>query len=326
MLARSTCAIALALAIAGLFAVPAWSTQALPSLSLPDAAEPAIPLQSFTSESGFFARWRADHEQRAARDGWIETDRPSFTLSSAVVPRGWLQLESGYLYEHAEYGYWQNNLTFDAHTLPQLNLRYGVTDRLEFRFQWAGVQFQNLRWSEYPWWWGFPRTVHATQTLYSNTSVGIKYQVSQNDGWIPQSVFVTELGLPTGDGYNRVTPLIDYVYSWFLTERIALGGSTGAFFYGFSDLSVMQYFQSAILRFHYSPRLSLFCEWFGVFQRPVSYAGNLYGDFEFMPYFNTGVQFRPLANIQLDWQIGVPLPEQVQPDGIFTGCGLSFRY
>lgn len=56
----------------------------------------------------------------------IVTDRPDFTESSVVVPRGSLQIESGFTYERTT-----RNSTSSAY--PETLLRYGLTDRLEMR-------------------------------------------------------------------------------------------------------------------------------------------------------------------------------------------------
>src|SRR5699024_7457534 len=117
--------------------------QPLPELTAPADVEPLLPLAPLTSEAGFFARWRANHQERAARDGWIETDRPSFTLASSTVPQGWLQLESGYTYSYSNYPGWTAE-RWNTHTFGELNLRWGLTNRLELRVLWGGTQFANV--------------------------------------------------------------------------------------------------------------------------------------------------------------------------------------
>jgi hypothetical protein len=47
---------------------------------------------------------------------------------------------------------------------------------------------------------------------------------------------------------------------------------------------------------------------------------------EFYPHHNSGLQFRPAPNVQLDFTIGLSLPADTQPRGMFTGCGFSMRY
>jgi hypothetical protein len=278
------------------------------------AAEPVVPLENFTSESGWLARWRADHRRRAASDGWIQTDRPSFTLSDSTVPQGWIQLESGYTYAHGQEPFSTFDYSQQTHTLPELNLRWGLTDWVELRVLWAGVRAENIK-IDYG-----SSVDHHDRTLTANMGVGAKIQATEQRGWIPKSAFVTDLFMPTANADAGWVPLVDYIYTWSLTERVSIGGSTGAVFNDLTeDIAIMQYFQSVILRFHWTPRTSLFFEWYTTASKQA-------GDTYWYPIADTGIQWRPLANLQLDWRIGLPLGGERQMSGVFTGVGASVRY
>ena len=285
-------------------------------------AEPMVPLESFTSESGWLAQWQADHQRRAATDGWIQTDRPSFTLSDSTVPKGWIQQETGYLYTYAHEGYF-SEMTRDVHSLPQLNFRWGFTDWAELRVGWGGVNLFHVDYEH-------SNTYNFQQT--ANLEVGAKFQATRQNGWIPQSAFVVSAFLPTGDQIvmwpyttrnDQVMPALDYIYTWTLTERFSIGGSSGAVIGNIDGFDVQQYFQSVIGRFHCSPTFSMFCEFYGTYDRRYWFSDDYY---DWSPFFDTGIQWRPLANLQLDWRIGTPLGGSYQMDGVFTGVGASFRY
>jgi len=274
------------------------------------------PMAALTSEAGLFASWRADHQERAARDGWIKTDRPSFTLSDSTVPMGWLQVESGYLYSFATFtpssggrGLPQGDTQQRFHTLPELNLRYGLNQWCELRVEWAGVALQQIEsngWTE-------------TYTSFAGLEVGLKLQVTQQRGWIPRSAFVPSLVLPTSSSVSRVGSTLDYIYTWDLTERFSIGGSTGAVFLDIENINFNNGFQSVIARFQFSPRFSVFCEYYGFFRGD-------FDDFSWSPLGDMGVQWRPLANLQIDWRIGLPLEDVDPPESFFTGVGASVRY
>jgi hypothetical protein len=296
-------------------------------------AEPVVPLESFTSESGWLARWQADHQRRAAKDGWIQTDRPSFTLSDSTVPKGWIQLESGYLYSYAHEhtpgsrGLPSYDGTLNTHTLPELNLRWGLTNWAELRVSWGGVRMQYQRYESY---WGID---DYFDSVIDNLEIGAKFQVTQQNGWIPKSALVASVILPTGSDYyflgnrlfynDQVMPAIDYVYTWSVTERFSIGGSSGAVIGDVDEFAARNYFQSVIGRFHYSPALSLFCEFYGSLDRRYRFT---YDTYDWHPFFDTGIQWRPLANLQFDWRIGLPLGGEYQMNGLFTGVGVSARY
>jgi hypothetical protein len=281
-------------------------------------AEPIVPLESFTSESGWLARWQADHQRRAAKDGWIQTDRPSFTLSDATVPKGWIQLESGYTYSDMRERIEDPRglppyYDVKSHTLPELSLRWGLTNWAELRVLWGGVrentQTVSGRFGSY--------TVSYTET--ADVGVGVKLQVSEQRGWIPKSAFTTDLFVPTSNYYNIWVPVIDYIYTWSLTDRVSLGGSTGAVFANLANqIAINEFFQSAILRYHWSPQVSLFIEWYTMVRN--------YDGATWYPFTDLGIQWRPLANLQFDWRIGIPVGDVTDVDGLFTGVGVSVRY
>jgi hypothetical protein len=221
------------------------------------------------------------------------------------------------------------------HTAPELALRYGLTNRFELRAIWAGFSLLGD---------GQFAQFDYTDSRTYNLQVGLKYQVSQNHGWVPQSALVASLFLPTGDGWTmpvpsnlpnksgHVAPLVDYVYTWQLTERWSLGGSTGGIFDGDNGFRVTEYFQSVIFRFQWNPRLSLFFEgysFFGSQEFNVSSGWPYYYHYSYersytAPYLDAGVLWRPSRNVQFDWRAGLGFGDDA--DNFFTGCGLSFCY
>ncbi len=102
--------------------------------------------------------WVATHPWRNAHvDGYILTDRPSFTNANTTVPAGWAQLESGYQYTYNT----NRSGTVISHTqnAPELNLRIGLSSRTELRVLWNGVSLLDVssplqdvhrRWSAEP--------------------------------------------------------------------------------------------------------------------------------------------------------------------------------
>lgn len=294
--------------------VPTHGAQPLPVLDAPLAAEPLAPMVSphnFASEAGFFTRWRAGHRQRARRDGYIETDRPSFTLSDSTVPMGWLQVESGY-----EYWSLQESVTSstDFHrtlnVLPNLFVRYGWNDWIELRAEWGGVAMVD-EWYES----GGTRLAERDFTVDADLKLGVKLQTTRGGGWIPKSALVTSLSLPTGDGSGNVDPDVLYIYNWSLTDSFSIGGMTGAYFNAcFSDPAI-SFAQSVIARYYCSPAFDLFYEFYW-----------LTNDGDWSAIMDAGLRWRPLANLQFDAKVGTPIGNEPQLDGILTGVGVSFRY
>ena len=309
--------------------------------------EPAVVLDDFTAEpsiagkAGFFERWRRKHELRdATTPGGIVTDRPSFTYSDSTVPAGWVQFESGFAYASNVV----KDTSLDAFAVPELALRIGVTNWLELRAGWSGPLLGTDGY--------FPGGYRKDYWL-TNPQVGFKFQVSRNQGLIPQSALITSVFLPAhGDGWtlpfpsnplkynNDATPLLDYIYTWNLSEKFSLGGSTGAVFDARDGYSANDWFQSCIVRYRESPQIELFFEGYVLFgqTRQLAWNGPYYfgsysGIYSYhpyrtinytAPYIDLGILWRPSKNVQLDWRLGVGLNEYASDE--FTGAGLSFRY
>ena len=105
----------------------------------------------------------------------INTDRPAFTNSSVVVPKGSLQIESGFL-ETTTIG--QESFDF-----PETLLRFGVGDKTELRFT-APDYYQNFY------------TGPSFGSGWSDLVVGIKQQLGPVHGF--DLSLIASLSLPTG--------------------------------------------------------------------------------------------------------------------------------
>lgn len=238
--------------------------------------------------------WFTGHDQRVAEDdSYIQTDGPSFTRANTLVPQGWTQLETRYQYTSSP----------TVSSFPQMDLRYGLTKRIELRAEWLGVDnAANFRSSE-------------------DLEIGAKIAVTDGKGWVPQSALVAEVFTPTGYGpnaYRQVTPELDYIYGWSLPKNLSFGGSTGAIFGQPQAPQVNQYYQSLVLGGTcLEGKLSTYYEWFSLFG-----AGTRQGAFQ--PSTDVGILYRPWHNLQLDWRVGCGLNSQAT--AFFTGGGVSVRY
>jgi hypothetical protein len=308
-----TCCLLIAIALLCSAVARAAELEPLPPVAF---SEPTFPLaERFTDEPGFWRRWQLDHQRRVKEGTTIETDRPTFTLAPTVVPQGWVQLETGFTGGSRE----DSTLDVNQFDIPQLNLRIGVLPRLEARVMWGGASKADVLYKP----WNYSYTSKAT----SDMAVGLKYQVSQQRAWIPQSAFVADLVVPTGDywrtpyrtvalGNNSVSGIFDYIYCWQVSERIAVGGSSG-FSVGSgldgSGMSLDSYFQSAIFKFFWTPRLTLFTEFYSI---STSVDSPDVVDF--------GLKWLAYNNVQYDFIAGFPLVRD--GSGCYISAGVSYRY
>ena len=322
MFARLAFACLIALALFRFSSARAEELEHLPGLA---ETEPVVQLERFNDEPGFFRRWQRSHRRRVAKGTMIETDRPSFTLSPTTVPQGWVQLETGFLAAtvHDEFS------EISRTDVPELNLRVGVLPRVEARVLWGGAA--DLKWTQTSFNGPFGPGADGVTLRDSGTSsmaVGLKFQVSQPHGWIPQSALVTDVILPTGDyfgapfrlvafGASRaVGGLFDYIYFWPLGDRFAVGGSTGWLVGSEGGLTVDSFFQSAMLKFFWTPRLTLFTEFYSIS------IDDYYGSAPDIVDF--GVKWHAYNNLQYDFIAAFPLIRD--GSGCYIGAGVSYRY
>lgn len=276
------------------------STQAFGQAS--DAHAPLIPLRPIRT-------WLSTHAQRNEEvEGPIQTDRPSFTAAHTLVPRGWVQVETGYQFTYNR----RDNVITNSYGAPQYNMRVGLAERVEWRTLWNGVEAIGAR-----------DVVSGTRdfhTTSANLQTGFKFQITEDRGLIPRSALITTLFLPTGYGSSAgdtVAPMIDYIYCWSITEIFTFTGSTGAVFAEHNGRDHNEVYQSLVFGQEWSEKWSTYWEWYVTgndsFFRQTS-GENMDG----------GVLWRPLPNIQFDWRAGFALNSET--DNFFTGVGFSARY
>ena len=267
-----------------------------------------------------FDRFRATFSQKEDPDGPINTDRPTFTPANTVVPPGRLQFESGFTYNRQQTTTSNNNL----YDFPELAMRYGLMDRVEFRMFWEGPTFAPM-----------PSSLHRRGNRLGGSSdmeVGIKWQLFAGDKdrkWIPTTALITSAIAPTGGASplssGIAEPYINLIYGWGLSDKLTLAGSTG--YLGMREQpitdshlpadSFQRFHQSLVAFYTVGERTTLFYEWYVLMF--TNSANNLPTHF-----MDGGLLYRLTPNIQIDLRAGFGLSGR--PDDFFTGTGLSFRF
>ena len=235
----------------------------------------------------------------------LKSDRPNFTQGSSVVPKKHLQIESGYTFTQAEGGDKGHN----THDLPELQLRYGLAERLELRLYWEGIVFNSMT----------DRAGHVvTENGGTDIDLGFKYALTKQKSWRPESALIVNVSAPVGSvsqSSNQVDADISYNYSWELTKRVTLAGSTGNRNTFESNDHLSRFYQSADLEYKLTEKLSMFNEWYVLCFKDSN-------DNHPQHYYDGGFTYLVTPRFQLDWRAGVGL-SQVS-DGFFTGCGFTF--
>ena len=241
----------------------------------------------------------------------IETERHDFTQSTTTVGRGVAQLEFGYTYFYRDDG----AETEESHATPELMLRYGLTEDLEFRMRYNNAwQFgeEDLRGSEDLRW-------------------AIKFRATDQEDWLPESAVELRFATPTGTdewSTDDVEFGFDYIYGWRFSPTMELYGSTGFSTNALGEFAFapadpgnddfILYTQSVALGVELTEQVSFYSEFFGLFT-------DGFEDSEESPiFFNVGVDYYVNDDFVLDARIGTGLNDDAED--LFVGVGGAFRF
>lgn len=186
----------------------------------------------------------------------IETDRDSFTpATSTAGHRRWI-LESAY-------SFIDNRRVYETHSLPELLLRYGITERLEGRF---GTNYE-IGGAGNPISANVPDDLPDEPTLEEETNVsyGIKYGLINQTGWIPKSSILIVGYTPVAGEQTNTNLGLAYVGGWTFANRWMLEGAMRYTTGGLEEDDFNVWSPSTVLKFPVGDRWKGHIEYFGVF-------------------------------------------------------------
>lgn len=242
------------------------------------------------------------------------TDRPDFTESTAVIPFGHLQLETGYTFTYDD----EDGRRVSDQTFPEALMRIGVVKDWELRLGWTGWSLTEELFMEEN---DSSRKVRREEHDDGGTDmiIGFKRYLLPQEGLRPELGVIGELSLPTGTetkSSGDVDPQVKILWSYELPADFALSGNLN-FAVPTSDAG--RFFQtSASVSLSYSVT-----DWMGSY---VEYFGFYPNDrwTDCAHTVNGGLTFLITDNLQFDVRTGAGLNEEA--DDFFTGAGLSMRF
>jgi len=244
----------------------------------------------------------AQDETKEKKFGTIVTDRPDQTESSALVPKGFLQVETGVFFEMVEnLGTKDKSTTFNT-TL----LRYGLLDNLEFRvgFSFTEItrEFNNIKFDD-------------IASGFSPLALGVKIGVTEENGLLPEIAFLSHVNFPflASQDFKTNSTGIDFRFSFAhrLSEKSSLGYNLGMAWDG--DITTANYIYTFAYGYSISEKVGAFLEIYG----------DLPEDSHFNHYWDAGFTYLIDDNIQLDLSGGTGLTRNIQD--IYVSAGISFR-
>jgi len=228
-------------------------------------------------------------------------DRPDFTESTEAVPFGRVQIEMGYTFTYDGGGD-----SLREHTAPELLVRIGLVEDIEFRLGWVGY-------------------IHARQPGdkrdgASDIEIGAKFKLVDQRDVAPHFALLISTSAPTGSSditTNQYNPKVGLLWAYDLSPRLSLAGNVN-FAWPSADNGGRYFQQSASvsLAAGLTESLGAYVEYFGFF--------GLDGGGSPSHSFNTGVTCHITNNFQIDARVGLGLNQAA--DDLFAGIGMTVRF
>ncbi len=241
-----------------------------------------------------------------AQPGIASSEENRWNERMAGVFAGRVQLEGGYTFLADR----SADTRIRQHVVPDLLLRYGLTERLELRLGWPG--FVSTQYD------GPAAPPSFDDTLEPN--VGFMWDALNQDGWVPQTALLAAVPITLeGNPFtmNSLQPLSQVLYCWYVSDRTSLGGTTGvALFREFGDHFV-QLQQTADIDYLWSDRLSISAQWEVLVDHGSADDGTQH-------LLGTGMSFLWTQRLQTSLRLGVGLNERAP--NFLTGIRFALRF
>jgi hypothetical protein len=229
------------------------------------------------------------------------TDRPDFTESPFAVAPHRVQLEMGYTFAYSSDGGDRRT----GQTIGVGLVRVGLVDRLELRIDVPSIELLS-------------RNPGDDDAGVSDSGLGIKLELAEQDGWIPSLGLIVAASLPTGSdpfSLDTVVPAVTFAWSYSLGDVYTLSGNfgianpadeAGRFTEGSASLS---------LGAELAERVGCYAEYYVILAS---------GGRDEAHNINGGLTYMVTDDLQLDFRVGAGLSDAA--DDVFAGVGFARRW
>lgn len=226
----------------------------------------------------------------------IFTDRPNVTDAVSLIPKRTFQIEAGYLNQY----YNEDNLNYHFITIPNLNFKYGLSNRIELRLL---SSYNLLKYGS-----------ESDESGLSPITLSPKLKIIDQDFYIPSVTLAGNITLPDIGAGEFQTEKVNYGFR-VLLEHVFSDNYSWAHGFGadWDDEQETTWAYSSALGRSVSDDISVFAELYGYFAKDIN---SQHG-------FNTGLTYTLSNNLQVDGIVGIPLNEYA-PDFLY-GFGLSWK-
>lgn len=229
------------------------------------------------------------------------TDRPDATESPYAMARGFLQIETGAVFEtFKDASIETENLTYNT-TL----LRYGLLNNLELRIGWDFLEGRTKVNST---------TLDDVTSGFSPLLFGFKTSIAKENGWFPEIAFLGHLYLPftASTDYKPETTGVDFRFAFAhtLNDNSSLSYNLGAEWR--NDSSEAAYTYTLAYGYSITDKLGIYAELYG--DLPENSSSNHFWD--------GGLTYLVSNNLQLDATVGSSI---TKGQDLLISAGFSLR-
>ena len=242
------------------------------------------------------------------------TDRPDFTESTETIPPGHFQLEAGYTFTYDR----ERKDRVRDHTAPELLMRIGLMDNFELRIGWDGYSWTDSQFEVET-----RSGRHVTRDDWTqganDLSLGVKYKLFEQDGWVPHFGVIGAISVPSGSAgvsSGDVDPEVVLLWAYDISDSFAVAGNVGLAAPTDDGDRFFQASASLAAAIALSEKVGAYVEYFGFYPN-AEHSDAAHS-------VNGGLTYLINNNFQIDWRIGAGLNEEA--DDFFTGVGFAFRY
>lgn len=223
----------------------------------------------------------------------IQTDRPDQTETPSIVPKGMLQVETGFSFQ-------KNDEYNKTNTLPSTLWKYGVNENFELRLitEFVSEKFNS-----------------ETTSGLSPILIGCKIKIADEKGFWPKTSFIGHISLPNVASTDFKTdfyaPEFRFTMQHTLSKRMSFSYNLGAEWDGFSAEPTFIYTVTTGLSI--TNKLGAYAEFFGFAPQQDKANHN----------FDGGITYLINNNFMVDLSSGIGVTENAPEH--YIAVGFSFR-
>lgn len=238
----------------------------------------------------------------------LNTDRDAFTPATTTAQAGTVLTEASYV--------WIDNRGLPAtNSFPELLVRIGARERLEWRFGFnyeqnsGGSVVAAVEVGEPP--------RGDTGGEEANLLYGVKVRVTDQAGWLPRSAAIVEAFTPVAGDIWGTEPSATYAFGWELPAEwrfdTAIRYARAESVEGWFD----RWMPSTVLRIPVTERLEVHAEWFGSWTQGLA-------DDTVQPFAGPGTHFMLTPTFEIGCRMGWGLTRDAA--GYFVDTGVGWRF